>query len=163
MALWTATEMSRVLGCSAQNVNQKKQKLKELGYMEVDPIDNKEKINENGYNYLLNQRKLTLQMTSNSSNNLNNTCLKDIENRENNGSPQFKQDLFMFDFLKKEVEELKKQLEEEKNHTKYWQDLYIKQNEDYKKITFPLMIGTEEQNRKQAEENKKGFWKRIFS
>ena len=56
MALWTYTEMSEVLECSPQNVNQQKAKLKKLGYIEVDPTDNKEKINENGYNYLLNKR-----------------------------------------------------------------------------------------------------------
>lgn len=160
MALWNATEISQKLGCTPQNINQQKPKLRQLGYIEIDPTDNKEKINENGYNYLLNKRKLTMQMNSN---NLNNTCLKDIENIGNNSNTPFKQDTFIIDLLQKENADLKKQLEEEKRQTKHWQELYIQQNEDYKKITFPLMIGTEEQNKQQEEETKKGFFKRLFS
>lgn len=160
MALWNATEISKKLGCSPQNINQQKSKLKELGFIEVDPTDNKEKINENGYNYLLNKRKLTMQMNSN---NLNKTCLKDSENIENSSNALFKQDLSIIDFLKKENEDLKKQIAEERNQTKHWQDLYIQQNEDYKKITFPLMIGTDEQNKKQEEQIKRNFWNRLFN
>lgn len=159
MALWNSTEMSKILGCSPQNINQQKPKLKELGYIEVDPADNKEKINENGYNYLLNKRKLTMQMNNN---NLNNACLKDGENIENSNNTAFKQD-FIIDLLQNENADLKKQLEEEKNQTKHWQELYIQQIEDYKKITFPLMIGTEEQNKQQQEHLKKGFFGRIFN
>lgn len=161
MALWTFTQMSEMLECSPQNIHQKKAKLKKLGYVEVDPVDNKEKINENGYNYLLNTRKNTMQMNNN---NLNNTCLKDIENIENSSNMSFKQDTFTVEveFLKKQNEELKKQLEEEKNQTRYWQQLYVKENEEYKRLTTPLMLGTTEQNKKQEEQTKKSFWQKIF-
>lgn len=155
MALWTYTEMSEILECSPQNVNQQKAKLKKLGYIEVDPTDNKEKINENGYNYLLNKRKATMQMNGNSSNVLNNTCLNNTQNTDNNSNTGFKQDTFIIDLLQKENAELKKQVQ-------YWQELYVQQNEDIKKITFPVMLGTEEINRKQEEETKKGFFSRFF-
>lgn len=155
MALWTYTEMSEVLECSPQNVNQQKAKLKKLGYIEVDPTDNKEKINENGYNYLLNKRKATMQMNGNNANILNNTCLNDTQNIDNTSNTSFKQDTFIIDLLQKENADLKKQVQ-------YWQELYVQQNEDLKKITFPLMIGTEDQNKKQAEETKKGFFSRFF-
>lgn len=155
MALWTYTEMSEVLECSPQNVNQQKAKLKKMGYIEVDPTDNKEKINESGYNYLLNKRKATMLMNGNNANVLNNTCLNDTQNIDNTNTTSSKQDTFIIDLLQKENADLKKQVQ-------YWQELYVQQNEDFKKITFPLMIGTEDQNKKQAEETKKGFFSRLF-
>lgn len=155
MALWTYTEMSEVLECSPQNVNQQKAKLKKMGYIEVDPTDNKEKINESGYNYLLNKRKATMLMNGNNANVFNNTCLNDTQNIDNTNTTSSKQDTFIIDLLQKENADLKKQVQ-------YWQELYVQQNEDFKKITFPLMIGTEDQNKKQAEETKKGFFSRLF-
>lgn len=162
MALWTATQMSEILECSPQNVNQQKTKLRKLGYLEIDPTDNKEKINENGYNYLLNKRKITMQIKGNTTNNLNNACLNNEENATDNGNIDIKQD-FVYKLLQDQVEELKTRLAEETEQRKHWQELYIKQNEDYKKITFPIMIGTEEQNKKQEEETKKGFFSRLFN
>lgn len=41
MALWTFTKVSEILECSPQNVYQKKAKLKKMGYIEIDPTDNK--------------------------------------------------------------------------------------------------------------------------
>ena len=159
MSLWTFTEMSEMLECSPQNIFSKKAKLKRLGFVETD-TDGKEKINDNGYNYLLEQRKNTIQ---NKSNSLNNTCLNSNENSTIPGNTEIKQVNLIVELLQKENENLKKQLEAEKEQTKYWQELYVKQNEDYKKITFPLMIGTEEQNKKQEETVKKGFWSRFFN
>ena len=73
-----------------------------------------------------------------------------------------KQD-FVIEFLKKQIEDLQKQLESEKEEKKHWQELYIKQNEDYKKITFPIMLDTEAGNQKTEEKIKKGFWARLFN
>lgn len=158
MSLWTFKEISQMLQCSPQNIYQKKNKLKQLGFIETDE-DGKEKINDNGYNYLLRQRQLTMQTNSN---NLNKSCLNSIENTENAEDSQIKQD-FIFDFMQKQVEDLKKQLEEEKEQKKYWQDLYIKQSEDLKKLAFPTMLDTEEGNKKTEEKHKKGFWTRLFN
>lgn len=158
MALWTFTKASEMLECSPQNLYQQKAKLKRLGYIEID-TDGKEKINDTGYNYLLEQRKNTLQNTSD---NLNNTCLNNIENSSISDSLEFKQVNLIVELLQKENENLKKQLEQEKDQTKYWQELYVKQNEEYKKITYPLMIGTEEQNKKQDESVRRGFFRKIF-
>ena len=159
MALWTFTKVSEILECSPQNVYQKKAKLKKMGYIEIDPNDNKEKINENGYNYLLNLRKNTMQ---NIPNNLNNTCLEETENIDNSNSLNFKQDQIIVDFLKNQVEELKNQVKEEKEQKQYWQNLYIQQSEDFKKLAFPPMLDTEEGNKQTEEATKRGFWKRIF-
>ena len=161
MSLWSIKELSEMLDCSPQNIYQKKAKLKKLGYIELDE-EGKEKINENGYNYLLNQRKSTIQNNSSNINILNNTCLNSSENQDATMDSSIKQD-FVIEFLKKQIEDLQKQLESEKEEKKHWQELYIKQNEDYKKITFPLMLDTEAGNQKTEEKIKKGFWARLFN
>lgn len=161
MSLWSIKELSEMLDCSPQNIYQKKAKLKKLGYIELDE-EGKEKINENGYNYLLNQRKSTIQNNSSNINILNNTCLNSSENQDATMDSSIKQD-FVIEFLKKQIEDLQKQLESEKEEKKHWQELYIKQNEDYKKITFPIMLDTETGNQKTEEKIKKGFWARLFN
>ena len=161
MSLWSIKELSEMLDCSPQNIYQKKAKLKKLGYIELDE-EGKEKINENGYNYLLNQRKSTIQNNSSNINILNNTCLNSSESQDATMDSSIKQD-FVIEFLKKQIEDLQKQLESEKEEKKHWQELYIKQNEDYKKITFPLMLDTEAGNQKTEEKIKKGFWARLFN
>lgn len=161
MSLWSIKELSEMLDCSPQNIYQKKAKLKKLGYIELDE-EGKEKINENGYNYLLNQRKSTIQNNSSNINILNNTCLNNSESQDATMDSSIKQD-FVIEFLKKQIENLQKQLESEKEEKKHWQELYIKQNEDYKKITFPIMLDTEAGNQKTEEKIKKGFWARLFN
>jgi hypothetical protein len=158
MSLWTFKEVSEMLQCSPQNIYQKKGKLKVMGGIETD-IDGKEKINDTGYNYLLRQRQATMETNSN---NLNNTCLNSIENAENTGNSSIKQD-FIFEFLQRQVEDLQKQVAEEKEQKKYWQDLYIKQSEDFKKLAFPPMLDTEEGNKQTEEKHKKRFWARLFN
>ncbi len=158
MSLWSFTEMSEILECSPQNIYQKKAKLKRLGYIEFD-TDGKEKINENGYNYLLEQRKATMKTASS---NLNNTCLNNEESIENSRNTPIQQDNYIVEFLQKQIEELQKMLQEEKEQKQYWQNLYVQQNDEFKKISFPLMLGTTEQNQQQAEETKKGFWRKIL-
>lgn len=160
MALWTFTKASEQLDCSPQNIYQKKAKLKKMGGIEIDPTDGKEKINETGYNYLLNLRKNSMQ---NSENNLNNTCLKNEINTDNTSVADFKQEQFIVDFLQNQIEDLKNQVKEEKEQKQYWQDLYIKQNDEFKKLAFPPMLDTEEGNKQTEEATKKSFWKRFFN
>ena len=158
MSLWSIGEISKMLECSPQNIYQKKAKLKSMGAIEKDE-DGKEKINDKGYNYLLKQRQLTMQTNSS---NLNKTCLTDIENTENTSNSSIKQD-FIFQFLQEQVEDLKKQLADEREKSKYWQDLYIKENENFKKVAFPIMLDTEAGNKQTEEKHKKGFWTRFFN
>lgn len=159
MALWTFAKVSEMLDCSPQNIYQKKAKLKNMGGVEIDPTDNKEKINETGYNYLLNLRKNTMQTNTT---NLNNTCLENEESISNSGNANIKQDLFIVDFLKNQVEELKKELQEQREQTQHWQNLYIEQTADFKKLVFPTMLDTEDGNKQTEEQIKKGFWQRVF-
>ena len=127
MSLWSIAEVSKIMGCSPQNIYQKKAKLKSMGASK-----------------------------------LNKTCLNDIENVENTSDSSIKQD-FIFQFLQEQVEDLKKQLADEREKSKYWQDLYIKENENFKKVAFPIMLDTEAGNRQTEEKHKKGFWTRFFN
>ena len=82
-----------------------------------------------------------------------------IENISNNANMQKD---FVFDFMKKELEDLKKQLEKEREDKKYWQDLYIQQSEDFKRLAFPPLLDTQEGNKQTEDKIKKGFWSRFF-
>lgn len=159
MALWTVKEVSAKLQCSQQNIYQKMDKLKANGFVELDETDNKEKINENGYNYLLNQRKQTMK---NNSYQLNNKALNEVENTDNRSDSTIQQD-FIIKFLQDEITDLKKRLAEEQADKKYWQDLYVQRNDDFMKHMFPPMLDTEEGNKKTEENIKKGFFARIFN
>ena len=46
LALWTFSEVSKDLGTSIQNISNRKSKLKSLGFIELDEVDGREKINE---------------------------------------------------------------------------------------------------------------------
>lgn len=158
MALWTFTEMSQNLGCSIQNISNRKNSLRNMGFLEID-VDGKEKINENGYNYLMNKRKNTMKRELNKFNdNLVNTEEKTSNNNDSNAKQFNLTNDFIVEFLKNEVEELKGRVIEEQQQKKYWQDLYIKQNEEFKKLAFPPMLDTEEGNRETEEREKKGHW-----
>ena len=163
MALWSFTEISQHLGCSVQNISNRKGKLKSMGFIEVD-LDGKEKINEAGFNFLKEQRKNTIKNEVNKS---NNDLVNEQENISNVNTYRDKQmnltNEFIVEFLKNEVEELKNRLNEEQEQKKYWQNLYIQQNEDFKKLAFPPMLDTQEGNNQTQEREKRSFWSRLWS
>ena len=65
--------------------------------------------------------------------------------------------------LENQIIELKERVTEEAEKVKYRQDLYVKQNEEFKKIAFPPMLDTEDGNRTTEEtERKKSFWQRLW-
>ena len=163
MPLWSFSKASEDLGCSIQNISNRKGKLKEMGFIEVDPIDGKDKLNENGFNYLLEQRKNNYKKSVNK---FNNDLVNNNENLDNINENQTKQlnsnNDFIVEFLKNEIDDLKNRLNEETKQKIYWQELYIQQNEDFKKIAFPPMLDTQEGNKNTEERVKKSFWSRIF-
>ena len=163
MALWSFTEISQQLGCSVQNISNRKGKLKSMGFIEVD-LDGKEKINEAGFNFLKEQRKNTIK---NEVNKLNNNLVNEQENASNVNDLRDKQmnftNEFIVEFLKNEVEELKNRLNEEQKQKEYWQNLYIQQNEDFKKLAFPPMLDTQEGNKQTQEREKRSFWSRLWN
>lgn len=162
MALWTFTKVSQDLGCSVQNISNRKGKLKSMGFIEKD-VDGKEKINENGYNYLMEQRKNSFKSDINK---FSNNLVNNDENLNNINENETKQlhsnNDFIIEFLQKEIEDLKIRLNEETQQKIHWQELYIKQNEDFKKLAFPPMLDTQEGNRNTEEREKRGFWSRLF-
>lgn len=162
MALWSFTEISQVLGCSIQNISNRKNSLRSMGFLETDE-DGKEKINENGYNYLMNKRKNTIKNELNKFNdNLVNTEEKASNINSSNAQQVYSTNEFIVEFLKNEVTELKERLNEEQQQKKYWQDLYIQQNEEFKKLAFPPMLDTQEGNKQTEEREKKGQWWRFW-
>lgn len=162
MALWTFTEMSQNLGCSIQNISNRKSSLRNMGFLETD-VDGKEKINENGYNYLMNKRKNTIKSELNKFNdNLVNTEEKASNTNDSTAKQINLTNDFIVEFLKNEVTELKERLNEEQEQKKYWQNLYIQQNEEFKKLAFPPMLDTQEGNKETEEREKKSQWWRFW-
>lgn len=159
MALWEIAEVSRQLNCTQQNIHQKKDTLRKMGYLVKDPDDNnKEKITEQGFNYLRDIRIKTMKRQGR----LMEDNIQDNERIENISNNANMQKDFVFDFMKKELEDLKKQLEKEREDKKYWQDLYIQQSEDFKRLAFPPLLDTQEGNKQTEDKIKKGFWSRFF-
>lgn len=152
MALWEIAEVSRQLNCTQQNIHQKKDMLRKKGYMEIDPNDNKEKINEQGFNYLRETRIKTIQRQRKNATGIE----QDIEHMENSCNVSIQQD-FVFDFMKKELEDLKTRLVEAEKEKTYWRDLYIQQVEDLKKMAYPTLLDTKEGNEKTEAKVKNKF------
>ena len=167
MALWSFSEISQCLGTSIQNISNRKSKLKSMGFIVIDE-NGKEKINEAGYNWLINNSK---QRKLNELNKTNDNLVNDEENIDNtnNSSKQYQND-YVIELLKNQIDELKKQVideqsraDKEREQVKYWQDLYIKQNEEFKRLAFPPTLDTQEGNKEtEQKELKKSFWQRLW-
>ena len=158
MGLWTFAEASQKLDCTPQNIYQKKAKLVSIGGIEIDE-SGKEKINDTGFNYLQTLRKTTLNSKPTSDLKFKlNSQEKERENIDNTSNTDFKQVNYIINVLQGQIEDLKKSVEEEKKQKEYWQNKYTNQNEEIMTKIFPALLGTEEQNRKQEENAKKGFF-----
>lgn len=159
MPLWTFTQVSQELGTSIQNITNRKAKLKNMGFIEKD-IDGKEKLNENGFNYLLEQRKQTMQKQVNK---FNNNVVNKQENIDNSAFDITKQPNYIIQLLEKQIEDLKKENE-------YWkkqfelkdQELKDKNNyiQEWNTKAFALLSTSEKKQEQQ--ETRKGFWNKIF-
>lgn len=152
MGLWDIPTVSELLDCTQQNIYQKKSTLRKMGYLEIDPIDKKEKINENGLNYLREMRTQTLKRQGRKA----NIMEQDSEHIEKSCNVSIQQD-FVFDFMKKELEDLKTRLVEAEKEKTYWRDLYIQQVEDFKKMAYPTLLDTKEGNEKTEAKVKNKF------
>ena len=121
----------------------------------------KKKLMNGGYNYLMNIRKRTLQGKVN---NLPNNDLVDKEKHDNTNNLVDEQSNYIIKFLQDEIVELKKQLVNEQERTKHWQELYIKQNEDFKNLAFPIMLDNKEKEVGEPSQvsTKKSWWNRLF-
>lgn len=155
--LFSIKEASKMLECSTQNLYQMKGKLIAEGFMEKSN-SGRYLLNEQGINFLRDKRILTLK-TNKGFNQLDNKDLTSIANANtSNDNTEI-------------IEILKQQLQEIKNDREYWKnqaekreaELQEKNNyiQELNTKAFSL-LGTAEQNHKQEENVKKGFWGKIF-
>lgn len=147
-----------MLDCSTQNIYQQKPKLIELGYMEKS-VTGAYVLNEKAINFLREKRAETIKANSQVFNQVANQNLPSVAN------PVVSNNTEIIDILKQQIEDLKQEKE-------YWKSEYQKKDQELTKTNehlqnmnstvFQRLLATEEQNKRQEEETKKGFWKRVF-
>lgn len=158
-SMYSIKEASKMLDCSTQNIYQQKKKLLEAGLMEKDNAGGYY-LNEKGINYLMDKRAETIKASSKDFKQVDNEAFKQI------ASPTIATDNTDYiNLLKEQIQDLKKDRD-------YWQNEYTKKdtelqakNEYIQGINTKVfaLLGTEDQNKKQAEETKKGFFSKFFS
>lgn len=155
---YSIKEASKLLDCSTQNIYRQKSELIRKGLMEQADTGSYY-INEKGINYLREKRIETMKANNQNFNQVDNQEFKSVANSVFTGNTE------IINILKQNIEDLKQEKE-------YWKKEYERKDEELSKANehlqnmnttvFQKLLATEEQNRKQAEETKKSFWKRIF-
>lgn len=152
--MYSIKDASKLLDCSTQNIYRQKQQLIKSGYMEQAETGSYY-LNEKGINFLREKRIETMRASSQDFKQVDNQDFKSvatptvsIENTE------------YINLLKEQIQELKAEKEYWKNeYTK--KDIELKDKNEYiqgiNTKVFAL-LGTEEDNKKQAEEHKKSSW-----
>lgn len=156
--MYSIKDASKLLDCSTQNIYRQKQQLIKSGYMEQAETGSYY-LNEKGINFLREKRIETMRASSQDFKQVDNQDFKSvatpavsIENAE------------YINLLKEQIQELKAEKEYWKNeYTK--KDIELKDKNEYiqgiNTKVFAL-LGTEEDNKKQAEEHKKSSWLSKF-
>ena len=156
--MYSIKDASKLLDCSTQNIYRQKQQLIKSGYMEQAETGSYY-LNEKGINFLREKRIETMRASSQDFKQVDNQDFKSvatptvsIENTE------------YINLLKEQIQELKAEKEYWKNeYTK--KDIELKDKNEYiqgiNTKVFAL-LGTEEDNKKQAEEHKKSSWSSKF-
>lgn len=152
-------EVSKMLDCSTQNIYRQKSALLRLGYMEKEE-NGDYYINEKGVNYLREKRIETMKSSNQQFNQVDNQELTSI------ATPVFTDNTELINILKQNIEDLKQEKE-------YWKKEYEKKDNELMKANehlqnmnttvFQRLLATEEQNKKQEQETKKGFFRKLFS
>lgn len=148
-----------MLDCSTQNIYQQKSKLIEAGLMEKDKTG-AYVLNEKGINFLREKRTETIKANSQVFNQVVNNDLS------SGATPVFSSNAEIINILKQQIEDLKQEKE-------YWKSEYQKKDQELTKTNehlqnmntsvFQRLLATEEQNKRQEEETKKGFFRRLFN
>lgn len=123
----------------------------------------KEKINENGFNYLQDLRIITMKTKNNSTSlKLNNSLTSPIENEPTPAYTEIPENQqvhsTVVDLLTTQVDELKKQLNDQKAETLKWQELYLGKEKYINEKILPQLLNTSEGNQQTEEKMKKGFF-----
>ena len=156
---FTIKRASELLDCSTQNIYQMKDTLIKLGYWETNETG-KYYITEKGLNYLREKRAETIKANSKGFNQVDSKDLSSIatpDNTSNNDS--------LINILQEQIKELKEEKEYWRKQTEI-KDQELKTKNDYIQeinIKAFALLGTAEDNKKQEETTKKGFFRRIFS
>lgn len=155
---FTIKEASKMLDCSTQNIYQQKGKLIQLGYMEQSSTG-AYVLSEKGINYLREKRAETIKASSQDFNQFDNNSFTNIAN------PTMSTDnTDLLNILKEQIQELKTEKD-------YWRNEYAKKDSELQSKNEYIqglntqvfaLLGTQEQNKQQTEESKKGFWKKLF-
>lgn len=156
--MYSIKEASKLLECSTQNIYRQKNELIKLGLMEQSNTGSYF-LNEKGINYLKEKRIETMRANSQDFNQVASQDFKSVASHTMTSNNEI-------------ISLLKEQLQEAKNEKEYWKkQTEIKDQELREKNSYIqelntkafALLGTEEQNKKQAEETKKSFWQKIFN
>lgn len=155
---FTITEASKLLDCTRQNLYQKQDTLKELGYWKKSNTG-KNYLTGEGINYLREYRAETLKANSKGFNQLDS---QDLTTPTNAVIPTENTDLI--NILQEQIKELKEEKEYWRKQTEL-KDQELKNKNDYiqeMNIKAFALLGTAEDNKKQEEQHKKGLFKWFF-
>lgn len=151
---------SQLLDCTTQNIYRQKATLIQQGMMAQDS-NGDYYINTQGINYLREKRIKTMKENSSNLSSVDNKELSSVATPTNYGTSAE-----IIEILQAQIKDLK----EEKD---YWKKEYERKDLELSKTNehlqnmnttvFQKLLATEEENKRQAEEVKKGFWKRFFS
>lgn len=156
--MYSIKEASKLLECSTQNIYRQKNELIKLGLMEQSNTGSYF-LNEKGINHLKEKRIETMRANSQDFNQVANQEFKSVATHTTVSNSEI-------------INLLKEQLQEAKTEKEYWKkQTEIKDQELREKNSYIqelntkafALLGTEEQNKKQAEETKKSFWQKIFN
>jgi predicted transcriptional regulator len=155
--MYSIKEASKLLDCSTQNIYRQKTELISKGLMEQAETGSYY-LNEKGINYLREKRIETMKANNQDFNQVDNQVFKSVANP-------------IFADNNEIIVLLKEQLQEAKNEKEYWKKQTELKDQELKDKNLYIqelntkafaLLGTAEQNKKQEEENKKSFWKKIF-
>lgn len=151
---------SQLLDCTTQNIYRQKTNLIKQGMMIQDEMGDYY-ITDKGINFLREKRIKTMKENNKELSSIDNEDLSSVASPV---LPSVNNDI---------VEILKQQIQDLKEEKEYWKKEYEKKDQELTKTNehlqnmnttvFQRLLATEEQNKKQAEETKKGFFKRLFS
>lgn len=158
--MYSIKEASKLLDCSTQNIYRQKAELTSKGFMEQAETGSYY-LNEKGINYLKEKRIETMK---------NNQDFNQVDNQvfKSVATPVFTSDnTDLINLLKEQIQDLK-------NEKEYWKKEYEKKDQELAKtnehlqnmnsVVFQkLLADTTEEKKENLTENKKSFWKKIFS
>lgn len=158
--MYSIKEASKLLDCSTQNIYRQKGELLSKGLMEQTKTGSYY-LNEKGINYLKEKRIETLK-NSQDFNQVDNQVFKSV------AKPTFANDnTDLINLLKEQIQDLK-------NEKEYWKKEYEKKDQELTKtnehlqnmnttVFQKLLADTTGESKENPTENKKGFFKRLFS